>query len=724
MANEDARYPFNSGKAENSISLQNRRSNSKIIIKNSNLSHDILCHAINNINSLDTLDTSYRNKNNIKDVTADFISYDSSKTIPKTNQGGGCQKKIYTQLSICRTEYQYIQKNEIKSNNSNNSNNNQKQSQTFFSKKTFKKENTFNNIYFKEINTKDKSENSINNNEVCLNSFKKEKSDSLLSDKNNDTGNQKNNFKRVSKLKKNILTHFKTSKFLYSLKNNIDKIEKNIFNKSVYKKAMINKTITNNLRRNKTQLKEMNNKMKFDKIKNKSLYKFKKSIEKDKFNDNKKLLLNLKCNNNLQIPKINTKLIMKNIQKLKLKKDYKKFYNENNIKKVIKIQSLWKGICIRKINVYFLNLNKFINIISFVIVIYNKKQFIKLLKENNKNKKIPYCIEYADYLNHFNSNLSIINNDKFIICKKPFPKKEYEITKYDLYLTHKRNIIKKICSNESINIIENRANDSKSRNNFYMLKKETQANLITEIKAIQRIPLFKDCIIVHQKNNINIINENPKINNNDNKSILSIINQNIIKDDINKESINLLSKINDNKLKEKKDFDEPKINDKKYKCNYEIDIRESLEINPIEMKRTKNNINNIFINNENKFEILNDKDSIMTEKAKINMMKIILPIKLKTVMIKYIKTTIFYILNKKLKYISFVSHLMTIDENYINNSKRYVIEEIKRMNIMYYKNYYLSHTARIKIYKLLHDYSIFKWNESLKNFAIFFLKNK
>ena len=34
MANEDARYPFNSGKAENSISLQNRRSNSKIIIKN------------------------------------------------------------------------------------------------------------------------------------------------------------------------------------------------------------------------------------------------------------------------------------------------------------------------------------------------------------------------------------------------------------------------------------------------------------------------------------------------------------------------------------------------------------------------------------------------------------------------------------------------------------------------------------------------------------------
>jgi hypothetical protein len=359
-----------------------------------------------------------------------------------------------------------------------------------------------------------------------------------------------------------------------------------------------------------------------------------------------------------------------------------------------------------------------------VIVIYNKKHFIKLLKEYNKNKKIPYCIKYADYLNHFNSNLNIINNDKFIICKKPFPKKEYKITTCDLYLTHKRNIIKKICSTESINIIENRRNDSKSRNNFYMLKKETQANLTTEIKAIQRIPLFKDCIIVHQKNNINIINENPKINDNDNKSILNKINQNIIKDDINKESINLLSKINDNKLKEKKDFDNTKINEKNYKCNYEIDIRESLEINPIEMKRTKNNINNIFINNENKFEILNDKDSIMTEKAKINMMKIILPIKLKTVVTKYIKTTIFYILNKKLNYFSFVSHLMTINENYINNSKRYAIEKIKRMNIMYYKNYYLSHTARIKIYKLLHDYSIFKWNKSLKDFAIFFLKNK
>jgi len=59
-----------------------------------------------------------------------------------------------------------------------------------------------------------------------------------------------------------------------------------------------------------------------------------------------------------------------------------------------------------------------------------------------------------------------------------------------------------------------------------------------------------------------------------------------------------------------------------YYENNEIEKGEALEINPMEIKRTKNNINNIFISYENKMDILNSKNDIFTEKAKITIMKI------------------------------------------------------------------------------------------------------
>ena len=79
-------------------------------------------------------------------------------------------------------------------------------------------------------------------------------------------------------------------------------------------------------------------------------------------------------------------------------------------------------------------------------------------------------------------------------------------------------------------------------------------------------------------------------------------------------------------------------------CN-EIDNKEGIEINPVEMKRTKNNINNRFISNENKIQFLNDKKSIMSEKAKINMMKIILPIRIRTSLKEWAKKKYFFYFN-------------------------------------------------------------------------------
>ena len=64
------------------------------------------------------------------------------------------------------------------------------------------------------------------------------------------------------------------------------------------------------------------------------------------------------------------------------------------------------------------------------------------------------------------------------------------------------------------------------------------------------------------------------------------------------------------------------------------------------MKRTKNNINNMFICYENNTQVLNNKDSIYLEKAKNNIMKIILPIKIKNILKERSQNLIFNLLIK------------------------------------------------------------------------------
>ena len=73
---------------------------------------------------------------------------------------------------------------------------------------------------------------------------------------------------------------------------------------------------------------------------------------------------------------------------------------------------------------------------------------------------------------------------------------------------------------------------------------------------------------------------------------------------------------------------------------------EGLEINPYEIKRTKNNINNVFISYENKIQILNNKESIFTEKAKHNIMKIIFLLKFKKILKERIRKDVFKLLSK------------------------------------------------------------------------------
>ena len=106
-----------------------------------------------------------------------------------------------------------------------------------------------------------------------------------------------------------------------------------------------------------------------------------------------------------------------------------------------------------------------------------------------------------------------------------------------------------------------------------------------------------------------------------------------------------------------------KENKKIYNESNEIEKGEGLEINPMEMKRTKNNIDNIFISYENKMGVLSSKDDIYTEKAKRNMMKIILPIRLKSTLREYVRKNTYPLLISNLKKIALSINSIKSDDN-------------------------------------------------------------
>lgn len=137
---------------------------------------------------------------------------------------------------------------------------------------------------------------------------------------------------------------------------------------------------------------------------------------------------------------------------------------------------------------------------------------------------------------------------------------------------------------------------------------------------------------------------------------------------------------------------EIKRKDKKnYNINNEIDIEGGLEINPIEIKKSNNSICN-----QNKMVFLNNK-----EKAQNNIMKIIFPIRIKSVIKSYITKYVFYILINKIKNFSFINDKYTIE------AKKIFFEKMKKINTLYYKNYYLNHKSKNKIRNLFNEYAIY-----------------
>ena len=371
----------------------------------------------------------------------------------------------------------------------------------------------------------------------------------------------------------------------------------------------------------------------------------------------------------------------------------------------------------------------------------NPNTNIKIKKYNNSlsNK------DYNECLNKLNSNL---NNNKYIMEKIHVNKgikksnSKYIITSKNLSLINNKCKIRKICHNESLNITENKSTDSKViRNNRFKLEKERQINLSTEIKGKKRkkLKIYIEYDLEDQNKKINMIKNDKQLNedkNNDliqiNNNVLNTINytlkQNIdnikesleyinqgaltskTKDDENQR----LSLINNNKIRNKNtqliiEKNQNILFNKENKENKrEVDIKSGLQINPKEIKIIKVNNNNNLNSIQNKNECLNNKKHNISKNAKTHMMKILFPIRIKTNIIKNVKKDTFYSLMNNLKMLTFISHIMNINNKYMNPSKRDTFENMKKMHFLYYKNYYLNQKIKIKIMNLFKRYIYFK----------------
>ena len=384
---------------------------------------------------------------------------------------------------------------------------------------------------------------------------------------------------------------------------------------------------------------------------------------------------------------------------------------EKKIKKFIKdLMSLNKVDTINIINEK--TIDKKINIQENMSKV-NIEQFM-IGNNNNINK--------CDY----NNNNIICDNERFSLIKGRTENKNNNnnnnltVEKKDEILLAESNINK----NKKLDI---EFTIDKNNNLFIKRIKKSQCDKITEItEELNRIEpnnhyelIFEGIINLNEdivnKNNMKAINPENNITNNNkiiidnNKQEFSFM-QNDMDNDKNKVYISNNNNPNRN------------IN---YNINNEIDKCNALEINPFEIKRTKNNTNNIFISHENKLEVLYNNNSVFTEKAKKNMMKIILPIRLKTTLREFIHRSIFPLLINKLRKIAFASHLNKIEDKIEKDLEKVAIEKIKNnVKSKFYKNYYAEQMKKKEINNILYHYAVYKWNKLLYDISKELINNK
>ena len=324
--------------------------------------------------------------------------------------------------------------------------------------------------------------------------------------------------------------------------------------------------------------------------------------------------------------------------------------DEENIKKINKIQAVWKGIYVRELMSYYWNFNKFQRELEKIFKNYYWKDFINKLKNYNLNKEQK---DYNKILDDYNNILKKFNEYKNNVNKKKNIKLIREKTNFEIINT------RKIINNEEINSNE----------------KEDKENI--KLKSVNKNKNIKDSL-QHFNKNLNIINndkfyfektkkENKKEN----------INQ------INSASFSLINKSpkklsNDNK-KIKENNNNLFIIENQKGFNFENEK----EFNKDDLNIEKNNNFNIF--NKNKINKNENENEI--KKGKINQQKLLISNK-----------SDFSIKNEEKK----KSDKMTITEenNEIKTDKNSFIRENKSIEYIKNKN---ENKNEIKNYNLINE---------------------
>ena len=368
------------------------------------------------------------------------------------------------------------------------------------------------------------------------------------------------------------------------------------------------------------------------------------------------------------------------------------------------------------------NINKNPLEISNPLININKENITQFMIERKSKEIIDKDQDKVNYevinnvKNYQERNIVICENDRFSLIKVSISN---DINK-DKDEVKKRNIDLEIEKKDDILLEETNKNKDKkykieliivnNDNLFIKGRKKDKCDKITEITdELNKIEpnnhyelIFEGIINL----NDDITNKNKTDTENKDENIKDKTKQEItnLENETNKESdVN----INNNEIHKNINFN----------LNNEIEKGIGMEINTLEFKRSKvkkNKGNNIFINYENKLEVLYNKDTIFTEKAKKNMMKIILPIRLKSTLREFAHRNIFPLLINNLKNIAFTSHLNKVDNDINNDSKKEAIDKIKNnVKSKFYKEYYDNQMKKKEIRHILNHYVIYKWNKLL-----------
>ena len=263
---------------------------------------------------------------------------------------------------------------------------------------------------------------------------------------------------------------------------------------------------------------------------------------------------------------------------------------------------------------------------EFSIMKLNEKRANLRGRYKGKKEKIENKNEIN--INHFLSNINRINIDKFKIEGniQTNPKKENKISSNNNFSYLKE--IKKENEMSKDNYINRKfeINLEIEKKNDINILPNIEQNKLNKQKLILYHHYFKDNdFIIVKKVNLNIIKEKQ-------------IKNYSIDNNINTFCLGQIKKIEQDNLVTKNDFN--KINEIEKNC--------SLEINTLEMKKYNQRQNNLIINTENDLSENKDikSESSFSENAKLKMLKMIFPIKLKATLKEFARRNVIKVLKK------------------------------------------------------------------------------